>query len=60
MLGKDLEESRFGVNTMWECWRKISILRQAHSKPNKAGLTHVSDPKRASQFFWNWQKKKGS
>jgi hypothetical protein len=25
--------------------------RQAHSKPNEAGLTHMPDPKRASQFF---------
>jgi hypothetical protein len=32
------------------CWRKISTSRQAHSKPNKAGLTHVPNPKRASQF----------
>jgi hypothetical protein len=25
-------------------------LRQAHSKPNKAGLTHEQIPKRAGQF----------
>jgi hypothetical protein len=35
------------------CWRKIRTLRQAHSKPNKAGLTHEQIPKRASQFSWN-------
>jgi hypothetical protein len=29
---------------------KISTSHQAHNKPNKAGLTHVLDPKRASQF----------
>jgi hypothetical protein len=35
-------------------WRKISTSRRAHSKPNEAGLTHVPNPKRASQFSWNW------
>jgi ABC-type nickel/cobalt efflux system permease component RcnA len=35
------------------CWRKIRTLRQAHSKPNKAGLTHEQIPKCASQFSWN-------
>jgi hypothetical protein len=29
---------------------KIRALRQAHSKPNKAGLTREQIPKRASQF----------
>jgi hypothetical protein len=38
------------------CWRKISTSRQAHSKPNEAGLKHEPDPKRASQFSWNWQR----
>jgi hypothetical protein len=33
------------------CWRKIRTLRQAHSKPNKSGLTREQIPKRASQFF---------
>jgi hypothetical protein len=42
------------------CWRKISTSRQAHSKPNEAGLTQVRNPKRASQFFWNWQRMKSS
>jgi ABC-type iron transport system FetAB ATPase subunit len=40
--------------TKWfvkDCWRKISNPRQAHNKSNEAGLTHVPDPKRASQFF---------
>jgi hypothetical protein len=32
------------------CWRKITTMRQAHSKPNEASLKHVPDPKRASQF----------
>jgi hypothetical protein len=32
------------------CWRKIRTLHQAHSKPNKACLTHEQIPKRASQF----------
>jgi hypothetical protein len=41
-------------------WREISTSRQAHSKPNKAGLTRVPDPKRASQFSWNWQRIKNS
>jgi hypothetical protein len=40
------------------CWHKISTSRQAHSKPNKAGLTHVPNPRRASQFSWNWQSMK--
>jgi hypothetical protein len=30
------------------CWRKIRTPRQAHSKPNKASLTHELVPKRAS------------
>jgi hypothetical protein len=38
------------------CWRKISTSRQAQSKPNKAGLIHAPDPKRASHFSWNWQR----
>jgi hypothetical protein len=42
------------------CWRKISTSHQAHSKPDEAGLTHVPDPKRASQFSWNWQRTKSS
>jgi hypothetical protein len=40
------------------CWRKIRTLRQAHSKPNKAGLTHEQIPKRASQFFLKLTKDK--
>jgi hypothetical protein len=42
------------------CWRKINTSRQAHSKPNEDGLKHVPDPKRASQFSWNWQRMKNS
>jgi hypothetical protein len=40
------------------CWRKIRTLRQAHSKPNKAGLTHEQIPKRASKFFLKLTKDK--
>jgi hypothetical protein len=42
------------------CWHKISTSRQAHSKPNEASLKHVPDPKRASQFSWNWQRIRNS
>jgi hypothetical protein len=42
------------------CWRKISTSHQAHSKPNEASLKHVPDPKRASQFSWNWQRNENS
>jgi hypothetical protein len=47
---------KFGVSILNDddfCWRKIRTLRQAHSKPNKVGLTHEQIPKRASQFSWN-------
>jgi hypothetical protein len=52
---------RAGERCIWGgslCWRKISTSRQAHSKPNKTGLTNVLDPKRASQFSRNWQRMK--
>jgi hypothetical protein len=39
-------------------WRKIHTLRQAHSKPNKAGLTHEQIPELASQFSWKLTKDK--
>jgi hypothetical protein len=42
------------------CLRKISTSRQAHSKPNETSLKRVSDPKRANQFSWNWQRIKNS
>jgi hypothetical protein len=40
------------------CWRKIRTQRQAHSKPNKAGLTHEQIPERSSQFSWKLTKDK--
>jgi hypothetical protein len=33
------------------CWRKISTSRQAHSKPNKAGLTHVAESEACQSIF---------
>jgi hypothetical protein len=33
------------------CWRKISTSRQAHSKSNKAGLTHVAESKACQSIF---------
>jgi hypothetical protein len=42
------------------CWRKIRNPHQADGKPNEDSLTHVPDPKRASQFSWNWQTMKNS
>jgi hypothetical protein len=57
--GSAADRSRACVHAQEErCWRKISTSRQAHSKLNKAGLIHVSDLKRASQFSWNWQRMK--
>jgi hypothetical protein len=33
------------------CWRKICTSRQAHNKPNGAGLNHVPDPKACQSIF---------
>jgi hypothetical protein len=51
---------RGGVALEVDRWRKISTSCQAHSKTNEVGLTQVPDPKRASQFSWNWQRIKNS
>jgi hypothetical protein len=48
---RHLESARFvppGVPK--SVFTQISTSRQAHSKPNEASLTHVPNPKRASQF----------
>jgi hypothetical protein len=36
--------------------RKISTLRQAHSKPNEAGLTRVMNPKSVPVNFFETDK----
>jgi hypothetical protein len=48
---KHLESARFVPPGMPKSVLTQNQPRQAHSKPNEAGLTHVPDPKRASQFF---------
>jgi hypothetical protein len=39
------------MNLLGMCWRKISTSRQAHSKPNKAGLTHVAESEVCQSIF---------
>jgi hypothetical protein len=51
-------DSTAGCDLLCFCWHKIRTLRQAHSKPNKAGLTRGQNPERASQFSWKLTKDK--
>jgi hypothetical protein len=42
------------------CWHKIRTLRQAHSKPNKAGLTHEQISKTCQSIFLKINKRQSS